>query len=103
MLIVHSHNGVPVRLTDERWQHVVYRHPDMGTQRERVLETLAEPDMIQEGDFGTLLAVRLYLETPLTRKYLVVVYRETSSEDGFVLTAYLASQLSARRGTLWKR
>ena len=43
------------------------------------------------------------LETPLTRKYLVVVYRETSSEDGFVLTAYLASQLSARRGTLWKR
>jgi len=103
MLIVHSHNGVPVRLTDERWQHVVYRHPDMGTQRERVLETLAEPDMIQEGDFGTLLAVRLYLDTPLTRKYLVVVYRETSSEDGFVLTAYLASQLSARRGTLWKR
>src|SRR6266478_8687934 len=103
MLIVHSHNGVPVRLTDERWQHVVYRHPDMGTQRERVLETLAEPDMIQEGDFGTLLAVRLYLDTPLTRKYLVVVYRETSSEDGFVLTAYLASQLSARRDTLWKR
>jgi hypothetical protein len=42
-------------------------------------------------------------ETLLTGKYLVVVYRETSSEDGFVLTAYLASQLSARRDTLWKR
>ena len=103
MLIVHSHNGVPVRLTEERWQHVVRRHPDMETQRERVLETLAEPDMIQEGDFGTLLAARLYPETPLTRKDLVVVHRETSSEDGFVLTAYLASQLSARRDTLWKR
>ena len=103
MLIVHSHNGVPIRLTEERWQHVMHRHSDMETQRERVLETLVEPDMIQEGDFGTLLAARLYPETPLTRKYLVVVYRETSSEDGFVLTAYLASQLSARRDTLWKR
>ena len=92
MLIVHSHNGVPVRLTEERWQHIVHRHPDMETQRERVLETLTEPDMIQEGDFGTLLAVRLYAQTPLTRKYLVVVYRESSSADGFVLTAYLASQ-----------
>ena len=103
MLIVHSHNGVPIRLTEERWQHVMHRHPDMETQHEWVLETLVEPDMIQEGDFGTLLAARLYPETPLTRKYLVVVYRETSSEDGFVLTAYLASQLSARRDTLWKR
>jgi hypothetical protein len=103
VLIVHSHNGVPIRLTEERWQHVIHRHPDMETQREQVLETLVEPDMIQEGDFGTLLAARLYPETPLTRKYLVVVYRETSSEDGFVLTAYLASQLSARRDTLWKR
>jgi hypothetical protein len=103
VLIVHSHNGVPIRLTEERWQHVMHRHPDMETQRERVLETLVEPDMIQEGDFGTLLAARLYPETPLTRKYLVVVYRETNSEDGFVLTAYLASQLSARRDTLWKR
>jgi hypothetical protein len=103
VLIVHSHNGVPIRLTEERWQHVMHRHPDMETQREWALETLVEPDMIQEGDFGTLLAARLYPETPLTRKYLVVVYRETNSEDGFVLTAYLASQLSARRDTLWKR
>jgi hypothetical protein len=103
VLIVHSHNGIPIRLTEERWQHVRHRHPDMETQRERVVETLAEPDIIQEGDFGTLLAARLYPETPLTRKYLVVVYRETSSEDGFVLTAYLASQLSVRRNTLWKR
>ena len=47
VLIVHAHNGVPIRLTEERWQHVRHRHPDMETQRERVLETLVEPDMIQ--------------------------------------------------------
>ena len=43
MLIVHSHNDVPVRLTEERWEHIVYRHPEMETQREQIVETLAEP------------------------------------------------------------
>ena len=103
MLIVHSCNGIPVRLTEERWQHIVRRHPEMDSQRERVLETLAEPDMIQQGDFGEVLAVRFYPETPLPRKFLVVAYREISSEDGFMLTAYLTSRPSARRVTIWKR
>ena len=103
MLIVHSPNGVPVRLTEERWQHIVRRHPEMDNQRQRVLETLAEPDVIQQGDFGEVLAVRFYPETPLTRKFLVVVYREVSHEDGFILTAYLTSRPSARGVTIWKQ
>jgi len=103
MWIVHSRNGVPVRLTEERWQHIMRRHPEMDNQRERVLETLAEPDMIQQGDFGELLPVRSYPETPLTRKFLVVTYREVSPEDGFVLTAHLTRRPSARRVTIWKR
>ena len=37
MLIVRSHNGVPVRLTEERWHHIVGRHPEMDNQRERVV------------------------------------------------------------------
>jgi hypothetical protein len=40
----------------------------MSSQREKVLETLAGPDMIQDGDFGELLAVRLYPETPIGEK-----------------------------------
>jgi hypothetical protein len=103
MLIVRSHNGVPVRLTEERWQHVVRSHPEMDDQHERVLETLAEPNMIQLGDSGELLAIRFYPETPLTSKFLVVAYREVSPNDGFILTAYLASRPSARRVVVWKR
>jgi hypothetical protein len=59
MLIVRSRNSVPVRLTEERWLHIRNRHPEMRDQRHRVLETLVAPEMIQEGDFGELLAVRL--------------------------------------------
>jgi hypothetical protein len=75
----------------------------MGDQRERILETVTEPDMIQKGDFGELLAIRFYPETPLTSKFLVVAYQEVSSEDGFILTAYLTSRPSLRREILWKR
>lgn len=60
MLIIRSRNGVPVRLTEERWQHIVRRHSEMREQRERVLETVSEPDLIQRGDFAELLAVRFY-------------------------------------------
>jgi len=59
--------------------------------------------MIQQGDFGELLAVRFYPDTSLTRKFLVVAYRELGPEDGFILTAYLTRQPSARRATIWKR
>ena len=103
MLIVRSQNRVPVRLTEERWQHIIYHHPEMTDQRERVLETLTEPEAIQQGDLDELLAVRFYPETPLTSKFLVVVYREVSPDDGFILTAYLASRTSAGRIVVWKR
>jgi len=103
MLIVRSRNGVAVHLTDERWRHVMSRHPEMKGQRERVLEALAEPDMIQRGDFGELLAIRLYPDTPLSRKFMVVAYREVSPEEGFILTACLTSRPSGTRETIWRR
>ncbi len=59
----------------------------MGNLREEVLETLAGPDMIQKGDFGELLALKLYPETPLSVAYQEiflaydVAYREVSAEE----------------------
>jgi hypothetical protein len=102
MLVISSRNGIPVRLTEERWNHIVSRHPEMLDRREQVLETLADPDMVQRGDFGESLAVRAYSELELGR-FVVVVYRETRPDDGFVLTAYLAGRPSSKRRVMWKR
>jgi hypothetical protein len=98
-----SRNGVPIRLPDERWFHIVAGHPAMVDQRPRLLETLREPDLIQQGVGGELLAIRFYEQTPLTRKFLVVAYRETSPTDGFVITAYFARRITTQRVVLWKR
>lgn len=103
MEIVRARSGVPLRLTEERWEHISTGHPEMSSMRPEILETVADPDLIQEGDSGELLAIRRYPETPLTSKFLVVPYREVSEEDGFVLTAYLARRPAQWRSVRWKR
>jgi hypothetical protein len=103
MLIVRYRNGVAVRLTDERWGHIARRHREMADQRDRVLETVADPDSFLEGDEGAILAARLYPQTPLTRKHLIVPYRELSPEDGFIVTAYFTNRPAAARRVIWTR
>lgn len=103
MELTSSHSGIPIRLSDERWNHIIRRHPEMEGCQHRVIETVAMPDLIQSGDSGELLALRLYDETPLGRKHVVVAYRETSAIDGFILTAYLTRRPSQQREVLWTR
>ena len=103
MGITHSRNGVPVRLTEERWLHIISRHPEMTNCRAMLLETVAEPDYVQQGDFGELLAVRAYEEELEPGRVVVVAYREVAPDDGFVLTAYVADRSSSRRKIIWKR
>lgn len=103
MEIAHSRNRVPIRLSGERWSHIVHRHPEMRWQRHRVLDAIAAPDVVQRGDYGALLAARYYNQPPAADLFVVTVYRELTDDDGFVITAYLARRLSSRREVLWSR
>lgn len=100
---VYSIQQVPIRISEERWQHIVERHPEMQSLRSEVEQTVQEPDTVQQGDYGELLAIRFYPTTPLTSKYLVVVYKELSKEDGYIITAYLTRRPSQRRQIIWQR
>lgn len=102
MKFVSAVSGVPVRLTDERMSHIERRHPEMKGEEDRILETVTTPDYVQQGDTGTLLAIKHYPKTPLTEKFYAVVYRELSQSDGFVVTAYLTSRPSVGRRIIWK-
>lgn len=103
MLIIYSHSQVPIRLTRERWCHIISRHPEMADKRDLVLHTLTDPDLVQGGDFGALMAIRWHPELVDGGAFVVVVYREVSEFDGFVITAYLTRQSSEKRLVLWKR
>ena len=84
--VVQSINGVPIRLTDERWWHIESNKPYMAPLRERVLDAVEAPTCILRGYAGALVAV-LSLSR---RQYLHVVYREMGRDDGFIITAFIS-------------
>ena len=96
-----SINGIPVRLSDERWRHIVEHHDDLAGHFHDVLETIASPEAVYEGDAGELLAI----SAPRPSQILVVVYREVADDDGFVITAFFTSRVRQieRRRLVWKR
>ena len=98
--IVQSKNEISIRLTDERWAHIIEEHCELAGLRLEVLENISNPSKILEGGDGELLAVR---ETEKD-KFLVVVYRELIS-DGFVITAFLTrrKQYLNRRKQVWPK
>ena len=85
MEVAYSVNGVPIRLTYERWYHIVENHDDLASYFYEVLDTVEKPDLVVRGNKGVLKATRNIGR----KKWLVVVYRELSKCDGFVITAYL--------------
>lgn len=98
MDIALSINGVPIRLTAERWFHIVENHDDLAGHYDDVLETIENPDLVLRGYRNSLIAARGYGH----KRYLMVVYRELSTNDGFVITAYFTSEVD-RRKAIWKR
>ena len=82
--VVRSKNGIPIRLTDERWSHIVEEHNELSGLRLEVLETVFLPERVYEGGEGALLAIR-ELEGD---KWMVAAYREFQ-DDGSIITAFL--------------
>ena len=94
-----SKNGIPIRLTDERWIHITEGHSELAGYYFEVLETVQDPQAVYDGKLGELIAVK-EIETG---KFMVVVYKEISREDGFVITAFLTKRIKQieRRTKLW--
>ena len=97
----HSVHGVPIRLSTERWTHIVEHHDDLAGHYHAVLETIGAPDAVYAGDSGELLA----LSAQTSGRYLIVAYRESSSADGFVITAFFTTRIKQieRRRLVWQR
>jgi len=81
-----SVNGVPIRLTGERWTHVVENHEELAGRMEDVLAAIRDPAWVIRGHGGSLVA---YASSG-RGKFLAVVYRELRADDGFVITAFVS-------------
>lgn len=80
MDIAISKNGIPIRLTSERWKHITTGHPEIADYYYEILETIENPDIIYEGNNDAKIAIRKFQET-LT-KFVVAVYKESPNVFG---------------------
>ncbi len=98
MEVAYSANGVPIRLTYERWHHIVENHDELAGYFHEVLDAIERPRLVVRGGKGVLKATK----NMGRRKWLVVIYRELSKHDGFVITAYFLNT-KPKGEVVWKR
>jgi len=98
MFVARSVNDLPIRLTQERWEHILEEHGELADFNDRILNVIRRPERVLEGNDGAMLAVR-EIEAG---KWLVVVYRELEL-DGFIIAAFLTRRRDSlqRRQQLW--
>ncbi len=98
METAYSVKNVPVRLTYERWYHIIENHDDLASYFHDVLDTVENPEFVMQGDQGTLKATKNIGK----KKWLVVIYKELSEEDGFIITSYFLPG-KPKGKVIWKR
>ena len=98
MRTMYSVNGVRIRLTDERWEHIVNNKPYMYSFEDAISTAIAEPTVVLRGYAGSLIAVLSMGRDA----FLHVVYKEGTQNDGFVITAYVGRSYN-RNGGIWPR
>lgn len=107
--VVTSMNNVPIRLTEERWLHIIEYHRELEPFQPEILLATVDPDELYfsppqlKPNFA---AVKVFIRLVKfgLAKNLVVHYREVSQSNGFILTALMMSDKRLkRRFKLWQR
>ena len=94
-----SLKGVPIRLTEERWEHILDHHAEFSYgDYSLVLEAIERPEYILLGRNASLIAV-----VALGRaSHLHVFYRELGQRDGFVITAAIRRAIDKAK-IIWRQ
>ena len=109
LAVVKSRSGASVRLTVKQWEHIVTARPELGTFMKEVLDVVEQPDEVLEPPRRVkpqLHAVKRFerLSDVGFSQNLVVVYRETNVQEGFIITAFPISDRRKRRMyRFWRR
>jgi len=94
-------DGTKVFLTNERWKHIILRHPELENKINRALETVSHPDEAYADPAGAIHALKRLIHE--VSDYLVVIYHKENRE-GYIRTAYYTNlRRKQRRYRRFKR
>jgi len=107
--VVRARSGARVRLTAKQWEHIVTARPELKDFEREILEVVEHPDEVFEPPPRVkpqLHAVKRFerLADVGLSENLVVVFRELTRQEGFIITAFPISDRRKRRMyRLWRR
>jgi hypothetical protein len=86
--------GRMIRLTEVQWVHIEFEHKELSNQMDKIIQALKEPDFvyyaIKDDNYHYY---KYFSETPVTRKYLLVIVKHLRDKEGFVITAFFISRI----------
>ena len=98
LAVVHSINKVVIRLTDERWEHILAGHPEVEKYLFQILDVVESPRMVlhcREDDF--FVAGSAITDECALSHILIALYKEINKRDGFIISAYFIRSEKMKR------
>ena len=81
--------GRKLRMTDYNWNHIIKRHPEIASQKEKIIETLEKPDKIVTSleDEEVRYYYKYYknLRSPYRFVRVIVKYLK---DEGFIISSH---------------
>ncbi len=87
-----------IRLTKERWQHIVERHPEIKKHLKKIQSTIQNPDLVVKNQYNQ--SERYYHKYFKSLKnYLIVIIEY---KENFIITAFISRKIKKGK-ILWKK
>lgn len=109
LAVVKSKRGMLIRVTMKQWEHIVTARPELGNLMKEILDAVEHPDEVLEPlqrikpQLHAVKKSEKLLSAGLSQN-LVVVYREATLQEGFIMTAFpISDRRKARMYRLWRR
>jgi hypothetical protein len=85
-------DGEKIVLRQERWRHIVLRHPELKNAVGLILDVVAHPDEVYIDPTGAFHALK---QASGVSDFLVVIY--SINHEGYIRTAYYTSTIRKTR------
>lgn len=86
--------GRKLRMTDYNWDHIVKRHSEIASHKEKIVETLEKPDKITDSleDEEIKYYYKYYKNMPSPYKFVRVIAKYLNGE-GFIISSHFVKAI----------
>ena len=81
--------GRKLRMTNWNWEHIIKRHPDISSEKEKIIETLQNPEKITNSlkDEKARFYYKHYKHRSPANKFMMVLVKYLNGK-GFIISAH---------------